>query len=138
MAKISYIVYCNNADLNFGKSSSKRMIIDNPMPEISLPYLPTAYSLTLAIGLADISNDFQNDAEHNLKISCEMGEGKVIFESSDLTLKIPKEQAEKKISGMQLSVEMKNITFDALGILKTSVSYDGEIIGVHEIPVTKN
>ena len=138
MAKIGYIVYCNNVDLNSGKSSSKKMIIDNPMPEISLPYLPTAYSLTLAVGLADISNDFQDDAEHNLKITCEMSDGKVIFESSDLTLKIPKEQTEKKISGMQLSVEMKNIIFDELGMLKTSVSYDGEIIGEHEIPVTKN
>ena len=114
------------------------MSIINPYPEICLPYSPTAFSFTIVFGLCDISDDFMSGDKHSVKIICKMDSGNVIFESNDMPLDIPEDNKKRKIRGMQVSLEIRNAKFEDVGILKTSVLYDGEIIDEYEIPVVSD
>ncbi len=135
MARIGYLVYCGGGESNPGAASGRSAYLSNPMPEICLPFLPTAYSLGLAVGLADIATA-QIDGTHNLRICCEYESGRKIFDSGDMPLRWPAGLQVGKVSGMQVYVDMRNVVFEERGELVTKVFFDGESIGEYKTLVT--
>lgn len=134
MAKIGYFVYCSNMERKAISNNNDASSISNPMPEIHLPFLPTAFSLGLAIGLADIA-DIKENEKHKLKVVCKNKEGDIIFNSSDMPLNIPPAPDNKKLVGMQIFIDMKNIIFRKNSNLVTSIFFDDKPIGEYETNV---
>lgn len=130
MAKLTNFIYCLNAErvpASDGKGENINAV--GIMSALTPEYVPGAFSFSIIFSILDI-----NFSENNMIqiIFSKDGEENCLVDSGIITLQpqlyVDKVGLPNEYKGLNLSMDFRNVIFEAEGLYKTSVCFNNELL----------
>ena len=131
MAKLGYFVYCEDCQMLERSDGVVVPSLIEPLMVINLPFTPTTYSISFAVG---IKLDASEGSNTKVKIELLDSTGKKVFSTGDIKPQSNGGKVEES-KFIQIAGGIKNVLMEEAGMYITEIYIDGEIMEKVEIEV---
>lgn len=136
MGRIGYFMICEDSQFGQDEHGNLAQVVFNPLINIDVPFLPTAYSLSFVAGIIDVQ--FKDTITTELIIT-HKETGEKAYENRMSTPVDLKDKADdyKNWPYIQTGGGLKNIIFKSEGLYQVEFFLDGESIFATDLRVRR-
>lgn len=130
MEYISSFTYCDNITIEMTQQGPVHRIM-NPIQVLNPIALPSNYSFAISCNIAGL----KLEEEYKLRIVFSDPDGKIVKDTNDIPVKLPKVQDNDEKGFMQFNLDFRNIVLRKADLYTTKVYINGKVNGEYKIDV---